>query len=356
MKFHPAEYFALAIFGLTTVASLGGKNWIKAFIAAMFGLLINTIGIDPISGVSRFTFGLSFLYDGFALIPALIGLFALSEIFKQLENGKFDSKAADSGKQKWPTFLEYWKLKLTILRSSVIGTIIGIFPGAGATIAAFISYDLTQKMSKTPEEFGKGSMEGVAAAEGANSSSVGGALIPLLTLGIPGSASTAVLIGALMIHDLTPGPQLFISSPDIIYGLLASLLLANIILLALGFFGSRLWIKVTTIPKRILFPIIFAVSIIGSFAVRNSFFDVIACLGFGVFGWILRRYNYPVAPIVLGMVLGNIAETNFIRAVMMGGWTVFFTRPASLIMLLVALASFAVPLIQARKEKRRTTK
>ena len=160
-------------------------------------------------------------------------------------------------------------------------------------------------------------MEGVAAAEGANSSSVGGALIPLLTLGIPGSASTAVLIGALMIHDLTPGPQLFISSPDIIYGLLSSLLLANIILLALGFFGSRLWIKVTIIPKRILFPIIFAVSIIGSFAVRNSFFDVISCLGFGIFGWILRRYNYPVAPIVLGMVLGNIAETNFIRAVMM---------------------------------------
>jgi len=242
---------------------------------------------------------------------------------------------------------------LTILRSSVIGTIIGIFPGAGATIAAFISYDLTQKLSKTPGKFGKGSLEGVAAAEGANSSSVGGALIPLLTLGIPGSASTAVLIGALMIHDLTPGPQLFISSPDIIYGLLSSLLLANIVLLALGFFGSRLWIKVTIIPKRILFPIIFAVSIIGSFAVRNSFFDVIACLGFGVFGWILKRYNYPVAPIVLGMVLGNIAETNFIRAVMMDGWAVFFTRPASLIMLLVALASFAVPLIQARKEKKR---
>jgi putative tricarboxylic transport membrane protein len=159
-----------------------------------------------------------------------------------------------------------------------------------------------------------------------------------------------------MIHDLTPGPQLFISSPDIIYALLSSLLLANIVLLALGFFGSRLWIKVTIIPKRILFPIIFAVSIIGSFAVRNSFFDVIACLGFGVFGWILKRYNYPVAPIVLGMVLGNIAETNFIRAVMMDGWAVFFTRPASLIMLLVALASFAVPLIQARKEKKRASK
>jgi putative tricarboxylic transport membrane protein len=352
LKFHPAEYFALAIFGLTTVASLGGKNWIKAFIAAMFGLLLNTIGIDPISGVSRFTFGISFLYDGFALIPALIGLFALSEIFKQLESGDFSSQQVESGKQEWPTAGAYWKLKNTIMRSSFMGTIIGIFPGAGATIAAFISYDVAKRVSKHPEEFGHGSMEGVAAAEGANSSSVGGALIPLLTLGIPGSASTAVLIGALMIHDLTPGPQLFISNPDIIYGLLASLLLANIILLALGFFGSRLWIKVTTIPKTVLFPLIFAVSIIGSFAVRNSFFDVAACLAFGVFGWILRRYNYPVAPIILGMVLGNIAETNFIRAIMMGGWTVFFTRPLSLGMLVVAAASFAVPLIQARKQSK----
>ena len=352
LKFHPAEYFALAIFGLTTVASLGGKNWIKAFIAAMFGLLLNTIGIDPISGVSRFTFGLSFLYDGFALIPALIGLFALSEIFKQLEGGDFSSQAVESGKQEWPTAGAYWKLKNTIMRSSFMGTIIGIFPGAGATIAAFISYDVAKRVSKHPEEFGHGSLEGVAAAEGANSSSVGGALIPLLTLGIPGSASTAVLIGALMIHDLTPGPQLFISNPDIIYGLLASLLLANIILLILGFFGSRLWIKVTTIPKTVLFPLIFAVSIIGSFAVRNSFFDVAACLAFGVFGWILRRYNYPVAPIILGMVLGNIAETNFIRAIMMGGWTVFFTRPLSLGMLVVAAGSFAVPLIQARKQSK----
>ncbi len=352
LKFHPAEYFALAIFGLTTVASLGGKNWIKAFIAAMFGLLINTIGIDPISGVSRFTFGISFLYDGFALIPALIGLFALSEIFKQLENGDFSSQQVEAGKQEWPTAGAYWKLRNTIVRSSFMGTIIGIFPGAGATIAAFISYDVAKRVSKHPEEFGHGSLEGVAAAEGANSSSVGGALIPLLTLGIPGSASTAVLIGALMIHDLTPGPQLFISNPDIIYGLLASLLLANIILLILGFFGSRLWIKVTTIPKTVLFPLIFAVSIIGSFAVRNSFFDVAACLAFGVFGWILRRYNYPVAPIILGMVLGNIAETNFIRAIMMGGWTVFFTRPLSLGMLIVATASFAVPLIQARKRSK----
>lgn len=351
LKFHPSEYFALAIFGLTTVASLGGKNWIKAFIAAMFGLLLNTIGIDPISGVNRFTLGIHYLYDGFSLIPVLIGLFALSEIFRQLENKNLENPPAVGIKSQWPKLRDYWKLKITIIRSSIIGTLIGIFPGAGATIAAFVSYDISKKTSKHPEEFGHGSLEGVASAEGANSSSVGGALVPLLTLGIPGSASTAVLIGALMIHDLTPGPRLFVSNPEIIYGLFASLLVANIILLILGLWGSKLWIKVTVIPKRVLFPLIFAISIIGSFAVRNSFFDIISCLGFGVFGWILKRNNYPVAPIVLGLVLGNIAETNFRQAVMMGGYSIFFTRPASLALLIIALSSLAYPIFSKRLKK-----
>jgi putative tricarboxylic transport membrane protein len=346
VKFHPAEYFALAVFGLTTVATLGGRNWLKAFIAAIFGLLINTIGIDPISGVSRFTFGSMHLYDGFSLIPALIGLFALSEVFKQIEEQNFKSKRIDLGKTRWPSFIDYWKLKFTVLRSSILGTIIGIFPGAGATIAAFISYDVSKRTSKEPDKFGKGSLEGVASAEAANSSSVGGALVPLLTLGIPGSASTAVLIGALMIQDLTPGPQLFNNNSEIIYGIFASLLLTNVVLLILGLFGSKLWVKVTAVPKKILYPMIFTVSIIGSFAVRYSFFDIIACLGFGIFGWILRRYKYPVAPIVLGIVLGNIAETNFRRAVMMGGYKIFFARPISLILLLLALISFGWPILR----------
>ncbi len=348
VKFHPAEYFALAIFGLTTVATLGGRNWIKAFLMAILGLLLNTIGIDPISGVSRFTFGSVHLYDGFSLIPALIGLFALSEVFKQLEERNFKTKKIKLEKTQWPGFIDYWKLKLTILRSSLIGTLIGIFPGAGATIASFISYDIAKRSSKEPEKFGKGSLEGVAAAEAANSSSVGGALVPLLTLGIPGSASTAVLIGALMIHDLTPGPQLFHNRPEIIYGLFASLLIANVVMLVLGLFGSKIWVKVTAIPKKILYPLIFTVSIIGSFAVRYSFFDVIACLGFGLTGWILRRNNYPVAPIVLGLVLGNIAETNFRRAVMMGNYSIFFKRPVSLILLILAMVSFIWPIVRTK--------
>jgi putative tricarboxylic transport membrane protein len=354
VRLHPAEYFALAVFGLTTVASLGGRNWAKAFLAAMLGLLINTIGIDPISGVKRFTFDSTRLFDGFSLIPALIGLFALSEVFVRLEEYKLEKgKESTYKKDEWPSFLDYWKLKFTILRSSVLGTVIGIFPGAGATIAAFLSYDLAKRTSKNPKSFGKGNPEGVAAAEAANSSSVGGALVPLLALGIPGSATTAVLVGALMIHDLNPGPLLFIERPDIVYSLFAALLVANAVMLLLGLFGSRLWIKVTSVPRKILLPMILTVSIVGSFAVNYSFFDVGACIGFGLVGWLLKRFGFPPAPVVLGMVLGKLAEENFRRAVIMGGYQIFFTRPVSLILLLVALVSFAYPLYQTRKQKKK---
>jgi len=350
VKLHPAEYFALAVFGLTTVASLGGKNWAKAFLAAMIGLLINTIGIDPISGVKRFTFGTYKLFDGFSLIPALIGLFALSEVFSKIEEYKLEKGVETKFKKtKWPSIGDYWKLKVSIIRSSIMGTLIGIFPGAGATIAAFLSYDLAKKTSKHPETFGKGNPEGVAAAEAANSSSVGGALVPLLALGIPESATTAVLVGALMIHDIVPGPLLFTERPDIIYSLFAALLIANIVMLVLGLFGARLWIKVTVIPKKVLLPVILAVSIIGSFAVHYSFFDVATCIGFGIAGWILKKYGYPGAPIVLGMVLGKLAETNFRRAVIMGGYKIFFTRPVSVILLLLAILSFGIPLYQTYK-------
>jgi len=357
IQMHPAEYFALAVFGLTTVASLGGDHWGKAFLAALFGLLITTVGIDPIGGVRRYTFGVRFLFDGFALIPALIGLFALSELFMKLEydmKGNSDVTIEDrSANDRWPSIKEYWAVKRTTVQSAVMGTLIGIFPGAGSAIASFISYDFAKRTSKNSESFGKGQPEGVAAAEAANSASVGGALVPLLTLGIPGSAATAVLIGALLIHDLVPGPQLFRDSPDIVYGIFASLLIANIAILFVGFGGSKLWMQVIKLKPAILTPIILTVSFIGSFSVQNSMFDVAACFGFGILGWILRRYKFPVSPIVLGMVLGTLAEENFRRAVLMGGYSVFFTRPATLILLFLSVASFAVPFIQQRRRKRK---
>ncbi len=354
VKMHPAEYFSLALFGLSTVASLAGKDWAKAFTAALLGLLINTIGIDPISGVKRYTFGETNLFDGFDFIPALIGLFALSEVFSKIEEGSWKTqlKGEISKKEQWPTLKDYWNLKWATLQASLVGTLIGIFPGAGSAIASFLAYDLGKRTSKHPETFGKGNPEGVAAAEAANSASVGGAMVPLLTLGIPGSASTAVLIGALMIHDLAPGPLLFTERPDLIYGLFASMFVANGVMFLLGYWGSRLWIKVTKVPLNVLIPLIISIASVGSFAVKNSLFDVGACFGFGVVGWLLKRYGYPMAPIVLGMVLGKLMEVNFRRAVIMGGYGVFFHRPASLILLLISVAAFAYPLIQMRKQER----
>lgn len=349
VTFHPAEYFALALFGLATISSLAGANWLKAFIAAIIGLLINTIGTDPISGADRFTFNYTPLSDGFLLIPALIGLFALSEVFSRIEQRDFRKERLNEVQDRWPGFVTYWRLKWVTLRSAFIGTLIGVFPGAGATIASFISYDIAKKQSQTPEQFGQGSDEGVAAAEAANSGSVGGAMVPLLTLGIPGSATTAVLVGAMMIHKLNPGPQLFLSSPELMYSLFAAMLLANLALLLVGLAGSRLWIRVTEVPKPVLFVLISLMAVIGAYSVRNSMFDVFCCLGFGILGWILKRKDYPLAPVILGMVLGSIAETNFRRAVMMDGYDVFLTRPISAVLLGLALISFVLPLLRNRK-------
>ncbi|MDF1824453.1 MAG: tripartite tricarboxylate transporter permease [Verrucomicrobiales bacterium] len=345
VRFHPAEYFALAMFGLATVASLAGQQWLKAFIAASLGLALNTVGTDPISGADRFTFGFVELSDGFNIIPALIGLFALSEVFSAVSNRAFQTKAMTNLGQEWPSFLDYWKLKWTIFLSALIGTIVGIFPGAGSTIASFLSYDFTKRLSKTPEEFGKGSLQGVATSESANSASVGGSLVPLLTLGIPGSATAAVLLGAMMVHKLTPGPQLFYSKPEIIYELFASMLIANIVLLGVGLLGSRIWIRITSVPRVPLYLVITVMCILGCFASRNAMFDVYCGVFFGIVGWLMKRHEFPVAPVILGLVLGSIAESNFRRAIMMDGPGVFFGRPLSAILLLIAALSFLIPLI-----------
>lgn len=352
LKFWPAEYFSLAVLGLSTIASMGGQNALKCAISAVLGLLISTVGMDSILGVSRFTFGNVNLFDGFEFIPFLIGLLALSEVFVGVERHDFEAEyAAGAAKAKWPSFAYYWKLRMSMLRASIIGTIVGIFPGAGATIATFISYDVEKRLSKTPEAFGEGVPEGVAAAEAANSSSVGGAMVPMLTLGIPGSATAAVLLGALMIHNLQPGPELFVKHPEIVYRLFAALLIANIVLLILGLAGSRLWINVTRVRKELLYPLIFSFAMIGSYAVNARMWDVFVCLGFGIVGAILKRYGYPLPPLVLGVVLGEMAEVNLRRAVMMAGPTAIFQRPGSVALLVVAALSFLIPIMQARKTK-----
>jgi putative tricarboxylic transport membrane protein len=213
---------------------------------------------------------------------------------------------------------------------------------------------MSKRASKEPEKFGKGSLEGVAAAESANSSSVGGALVPLLALGIPGSATDAVLLGAFMLHDLVPGPMLFQNNPEIVYGIFSALIVANIVMLFLGLYGNRLFIKVVSVPESVMYPLILAIAMIGSFAVSGSMFDVAACIGFGVVGWFFKRYGYPVAPVVLGIVLGKMVEENFRRAVMMDGYGVFYRDKLAFIVLLIAFFSFVWPLYKAWRHHRQS--
>ncbi|TVR00911.1 MAG: C4-dicarboxylate ABC transporter permease [Spirochaetaceae bacterium] len=350
LRFWPSEYFALTILGLTTVATMGGKNWQKALVAVVFGLLLNTIGMDPIAGTRRFTFGDIRLLDGLSLIPAIIGLFALGELFYNIEHyvkgTKFDKLAYKLPKLSY--YLTVWK---NIVRAGVLGTIIGIFPGAGGTIAAFISYDVEKRFSKNPEEFGKGSPEGVAAAESSNSASAGGALVPLLALGIPGSATAAVLLGSLLVHGLNPGPEMFVKEPELVYGMFASMFMANAFILLVGLLGAKLFVRVTDLKKTILYPLIFTFAIVGSYAVTSSMYSVVVCVVFGVIGWIFRRYGYPSAPVVLGIVLGSLAELSFRQALIIGGIESFYKRPLTLIMLAIAIAAVAAPIVSKRMKE-----
>lgn len=349
LKFWPSEYFALCVMGLTTVATLGGKHWQKSLVAVLFGLLLNMIGIDPVLGVKRFTFGISSLYDGVAMVPVLIGLFALGEVFANLETYDKKDNKFEKVEYKFPKMGYYWKLKTSIVRAGIVGCLIGVFPGAGGTIASFLAYDVEKRFSKTPELFGKGAPEGVVAAEASNSGSVGGAMVPLLALGIPGSSTAAVLIGALMIHNLTPGPTLFTDEPDLVYALFASMFVANAFMAAIGTFGSKLWVRVSDIPKTILYPLIFAFSILGSYSVKKSMTDVVVCLIFGVIGWLMKKYKYPAAPVVLGVVLGRLMELNFSQALMVGGIASFYTRPLTVILFLISLLAVAYPIIADKR-------
>ena len=347
-QFWPSEYFALAFMGLTTVATLGGKHWRKALVAVLFGLLINTMGGDPTYGIDRYTFGSIALYDGIPMIPVLIGLFALGEVFSNLEKYDYSQQKFAKVDYKWPSFKYIWNLKWSMIRASVIGCIIGIFPGAGGTIAAFLAYDVEKRCSKTPELFGTGVPQGVCAGEAADNGSIGGSMIPLLTMGIPGSATAAVLLGALMIHDITPGPELFDKQSELVYTLFASMFLANAMMGIIGVYGSKIFARICDLSKTILYPLIIAFSILGSYAVEKNVVHVIICLVFGLIGWMMKKYKYPAAPVVLGVVLGRMMELNFTQALMVGGWSTFL-RPFTLILFAISLAAIIWPIISDRR-------
>ena len=348
LKFWPSEYFALCIMGLTTVATLGGKNWQKALVTCLFGLLLNTVGLDPTFGIKRFTFKVTKLFDGFEMVPVLIGLFALGEVLSNLEHYKTAAVVRQNVDYKLPKLIYYWKLKFSIIRAGIIGCIIGIFPGAGGTIASFLAYDTEKRMSKHPDDFGHGAPEGVAAAEASNSGSVGGAMVPLLTLGIPGSSTAAVLLSALMIHNLNPGSKLFTEQPELVYGLFASMFAANLFMVLVGTYGSKLWVRVGYIKKTILYPLIFAFAILGSYSIKKSMFDVGTCLAFGLVGWMFKKYKYPASPLVLGLILGKLIETNYVQTLMVTGPIGFVQRPFTVILFVISIAALVYPVISAR--------
>ncbi len=361
LKFGPAEYFWLSIFGLTTIASLVRGSMLKGLMAGMLGLLISTVGIAPVGGFPRFTMGLSQLQIGIHIIVALIGLFCIPEIIKQLEKGIITYKTEVSPiKSMFEPVLAVLRRPVNTIRSGIIGGLIGTLPGAGANVGGLVAYSEAKRWSKTPEEFGKGNMEGVVASESANNSAVSGSLVPLLSLGIPGAPPVAILLGALLIHGIQPGPKLFVDHAPIVYTFMASLVFASIILLPVGLFGGKILAKLMDTPLNLLLPSIVFLCVIGTFAVQNNYINVYIMLIFGLIGYFTDKIGLEAAPIVLGLILGPIAEQGLVQSMLIsraypGGLVgMLFTRPISIVLIILCLISVSWPVIQkirARKQK-----
>lgn len=347
LAFGPSEYFALSIFGLSLVSSLGGKSLWKGLLGMIIGLLLVTIGLDPINGTPRFTFTSDF-FEGIPFLPALIGLFALSEVFYMLEDVKEKPIIPEPLKGiglNLSFFKEKWKV---LIRSSVIGYVIGVIPGAGATIASMVSYNEAKRWSKDKDSFGKGNPEGIMASEAANNSSVSGAMAPLLALGIPGSASTAIMIGALTIQGIQPGPLLFTKNPEIPYSIFASLLFGVPGMVGIGLLGARLWMRVVNIPKSLLATVVTGICVLGAYSYGNSMYPVWVMIACGIAGYILRKVEIPMAPIVLALVLGFMMEVNLRRALIVsdGNISIFLSHPITMIILILAILTLLTPVIR----------
>ncbi len=348
LKFSAPETFALAFFGISIIASISGNSLIKGLMSGTLGLILALIGMDNITGYSRFTFGSTFLMAGLSFIPVLVGLFAMSQCFLSIEE-IYERRVMDNTtKRSIPTLQDLKTIFPTILRAGITGTFIGAIPGAGGDISAFVSYDMEKRVSKHPEKFGTGIPEGIAAPEASNNGTTGGALIPLLTLGIPGDANTAVMLGALMVHNLTPGPQLFVDQAETVYTLFAGFMLANVFMLILGLSGLRAFVKIVSIPRQVLVPVIMVLCTVGSYAINNNFNDVIVMLIAGVIGYFLTKGGFPLSPIVLALILGPMAEGNFRRSLVMsnGSYAIFLERPIALAFIVIAVISLFLPIIK----------
>jgi putative tricarboxylic transport membrane protein len=356
LKFAPPEYFALMALGLAMVVFLAGKSMLKALLAMLVGLWLATVGTDLFSAESRFTLGYFELLDGIDFVVASIGIFAVGEVLANLESRGGTEFVKVSGKLRnlLPTLKDMKACRFAFLNGSVVGFIIGVLPGAGSTISSFISYGLEKAVSKHPERFGTGVVEGVAAPEGANNSDTSGSLVPLLTLGIPGSNTTAILLAALILWGLRPGPLLIQDHPNLFWGLVASMYVGNVMLLVLNLPLVPLFAQILRVPYYVLYPGILGVSIIGAYSVSGSIFDVWMLGFFGLLGYVMRKLEYPAAPLVLGLVLGDGLERALRQSLMMsqGDLSILVTRPLSALMLLLTCVIIALPLLRMIKDWR----
>jgi putative tricarboxylic transport membrane protein len=351
LKFGPPEFFALAFFGLGMIIMVSGKSLLKGLISALIGLLITMIGLDPLSGVPRFTFGSQNLLGGVTFIPVLIGLFGYAQVFRNIEKIHISAHTQNKIQKVLPTLKEILTNLPVMFKSSLMGTFIGSVPGVGCDVAAFVAYGEAKRSSKHPEKFGTGILEGVAAPEAGNNAATGGAMIPMLTLGVPGDAVTAVLLGALTIHGFQPGPMLFKDHLDVVYPIFAGMILAQFSLLIVGLSGARYFAKLINIDRKILTPIIFLLCIIGSYSMRFSFFDVGLSLGVGIVAYFMEYYGFTVSPILLALILGPMAEQNFLRSVIIshGDFLVFFKRPISATLIAMAVLMMVSSYFRVKK-------
>ncbi|MCY4590344.1 MAG: tripartite tricarboxylate transporter permease [Alphaproteobacteria bacterium] len=356
-EFRPPEYFALTVFGLSMLASISEGGAVKNLMGGLFGVWLATIGADASTGVERFMFGNYELYEGLNFIPVLVGLFAISELLVQSTTLKLAMEHIAMKAVQLPSMADYRKIWRTVLRSCGIGTFIGILPAEGATVASMIGYAEAKRWSRTPEEFGKGAVEGIAGAETANNAATGGAMVPTLVLGIPGSGTTAVILVGLMVHGLRPGPYLFTEQLDKVYAIFGTMFVANALFFVLGLFAAKLFARVTLVPRNILWPVVFAFSVLGSYALAQSMLDVYVALIFGVIGYLFRRFGFAVAPVAIGLILGEMVETNLQNSLKMfdGAWWEIGTQPLAALFLVLAVLGIMQPYIVGWFRRRKAT-
>ena len=355
LRFGPPEYFSLMLLGFVILTYLAQKSMAKALMMAGVGILLGTVGLDTMTGMPRFTFDLPELLDGVGLAPLAMGLFGISEIFLNVEKKIKQELLTTKVRGLFPTLEDWRRSILPILRGTVLGFFLGILPGGGAVLSSFVSYAVEKRISKHPQEFGKGAIEGVAAPESANNSAAQGAFIPLLTLGIPANVVMAILLGALMIHNITPGPMLVKEHPQLFWGVISSMYMGNAMLLLLNLPLIGLWVQLLRVPYSILFPLILFICLIGAYVINNSVIDVALMLIFGVAGYLMRKFEYEPAPLVLAYVLSPMLENALRQSLILssGSFGIFMNRPISascLIAAAVLLLSSLLPMIRKKRE------